>query len=100
MEIYIILIDCGEHCIDFRCKFSYVNNCYTVEIIDPYDSIFFIKEYDEAQSYLAAAKHILDKGRIISLTPIIQKYPLNFFRIYIRIEEINRLLTRLKKESS
>lgn len=96
MEKYIILVECAEQCIDLLCEFSHTDNFYTATITNPFDSIFVITEDNERQSYIQAAKYILDQGRVISLVPLIEKNSLNFFRIYLRIEEINRHLSRLK----
>ena len=99
MENYIILINCEEQCIDMHCEFSYVNNFYTAEITDPFNFSVIIKEDCERQCYAEAAKYLLDKGKIISVAHIVEKHPFNFFSIYIRIEEINRHLTRFNKNS-
>lgn len=96
MEKYIILVECEEQCIDLHCEFSYADNFYIAKITNPFDSVFIITEDNERQSYVQTAKYILDRGRIISIIPLLQKYSLNFFRTYIRIEEINRHLSRLK----
>jgi hypothetical protein len=97
MEKYMILIECEEQCIDLECEFSFVDDFYTVKITDPFDSICIIAEDNERQCYAEAARYILDKGRIISIIPLIEKHPFNFFRIYIRIEEINRHLSGIKR---
>lgn len=96
MEKYIILVECEEQCIDLHCDFSYADNFYTATITNPFDSIFVINEDDEREIYIQAAKYILDRGRVISVIPVSEKYSLNFFRTYIRIEEIDRHLSRLK----
>ena len=96
IENYIILVNCEEQCLDLHCEFYFAENFYTAEITDPYDLSVIIKENYERECYAEAAKYILDKGRIISVVPLIEKNPFNFFSIYIRIEEINRHLTRLK----
>lgn len=97
MGKYIILIDCEGYCIDLHCKFSYVENFCTVEITDPFDFTFIITRDDEREGYIEAAKYILDKGRIISIIPFPEKHVYNFFYSYIRIEQINRHLSRLKR---
>lgn len=96
MDVYIILIACEGQCIDLQCEFSHANHLYTAKITDPFDSTFVITEDYERKSYVAAAKYILDKGRIISIIPLIENDPLNFFRVYLRIEEIDRHLLRMK----
>lgn len=98
MEKYIILLDCEEFLIDLHCEFFHTYNTYTVTIVNPFDSTFFINEDSESQSYVQAAKYILDKGRIISIIPGIEKHPHNFFPSYIRIEEINRHLSRFERK--
>jgi hypothetical protein len=95
MEKYIILVECAEQCIDLLCEFSHADNFCMATITNPFDSTFVITEDNERQSYIQVAKYILDRGRIISVIPLIEKYSINFFRIYIRIEEINRHLSRL-----
>lgn len=97
MGKYIILIDCEGFCIDLHCKFSHVENFYTVEITNPFDFTFIITKDDERQGYIEAAKYILDKGRIVSIIPLMEKNKHNFFHTYIRIEQINRHLSRLKR---
>jgi hypothetical protein len=96
MEKYIILIECEEECIDLQCEFSRVDSLYVVKISNPFDSDFFITGDHERHSYTEAAKYILDRGRVISIIPIVQKHTINFFRTYIRIEEINRHLAKMK----
>lgn len=96
MEKYIILVECAEQCIDLLCEFSHTDNFYRAIITNPFDSIFVITEDIERQSYVKAAQYILDKGRVISVIPVSEKYSFNFFRTYIRIEEINRHLSRLR----
>jgi hypothetical protein len=95
MEKYIILVDNKECCIDLCCVF-WCSNFYTVEITDPFDNTFFITEYYQQQSYAQAAKYILDRGSIISIIPVTEQHKINFLRIYLRIEEINRQVLKSK----
>lgn len=97
MEEYLVLINCEEHCIDLHCKFSYLDNFWTVEITDPFDYTFIITRDDERQVYIEAAKFLLDKGRIVSMIPPIEKHSHNFLHTYIRLEQIKKHLSRLKK---
>ncbi|OCB78207.1 hypothetical protein B0A79_15475 [Flavobacterium piscis] len=99
MEKYIILLDCEDFIIDLHCEFFQINNICTVTIANPFDSTFVISEDLESRIYAQAAKYILDKGRIISIIPAVEKHPHNFFSAYIRVEQINRHLLRFKEES-
>jgi hypothetical protein len=99
MEKYIILLDNGEMCIDLHCEVNLTDNLYTVQITDGTDMLhseIIIKDYLQNLCYANSARYILNRGRIISIIPL-EKYPVNFFISYIRIEEIHRHLLRLKK---
>jgi len=96
MEEYIILIDCEGYRIDLHCKFSSVDDFCTVEITDPFDYTYIITKDDERQGYIEAVKYILDKGSIVSIIPLLENHKHNFFPTYIRIEQINRHLLRLR----
>lgn len=97
MKEYIILIDCEEHCIDLHCKFSCVDNFWKVGITDPFDYTFIITGDNERQVYIETAKYILDKGKIVSIIPSIEKDPHNLLHTYIRLEQIKRHLSGLKR---
>jgi hypothetical protein len=88
----------AETTVSLHCEFSQVDNIYAVTISNPFDFIFVINEDSELQSYIEAAKYILDKGRIISIIPNFEKHPHNFFLIYIKIENINRHYPDSKKK--
>ena len=98
MGKYIILIECEGYCIDLHCTFSCADNFCTVEITNPFDDTFIITKNNARQVHIEAAQYILDKGRIVSIIPIIQKHTHNFFHTYIRIEQINRHLSRLQRD--
>jgi urate oxidase len=97
MEKYIILVDCGAECIDLHCELSGTENCFTAQITDGFHSEMIITDRIKNICYAKSASYILDKGRVISIVPL-EKNSGNFFRTYIRIEEINRHLSRLKKD--
>lgn len=98
MEKYIILIDLEGYCVDLHCTFLYVDNFCTVEITNPFGDTFIITKDNAREGHIEAAKYILDKGRIVSIIPIIETHTHNFFHTYIRIEQINRHLSRLEKD--
>ena len=96
MEKYIILIDSQHHCVDLCCAFSMANNVWTVEITDPYGNAFFIVQKERRQSYAQAAKYILDQGVVITIAPIDAKNSINYFRSYIRMEQVSRHLAVMR----
>lgn len=91
------MVECKGYCIDLHCMFSCVENFCTVEITDPFDHTFIIEMDDESQVYIEAAKYIVDKGKIVSIIPLLEKHTRNFFPTYIRIEQINRHLLGLRR---
>jgi len=100
MEKYIVLLNNGELCIDLHCEVGLINNIYTVHITDGTDGLvaeIIIKDYVQNLCYTNSARYILDRGRIISIIPL-EKYPVNFFITYIRIEQMQRHLSRLRKD--
>jgi len=97
VEKYLILVDCEKHCIDLQCEFMRIDDMYQVKIIHPFEPPFVIMEDLEKQIYAKAAKYILDKGKIISIVTL-EKRPINFFHVSIRIEEINRHLSKFKSD--
>jgi hypothetical protein len=99
MEKYVVLLDNGELCIDLHCEVNLMNNIHTVQITDGtdgYHSDIIIKDYLQNLCYINSARYILDRGRVISIVPL-GKYPVNFFITYIRIEEIQRNLSRFRR---
>jgi hypothetical protein len=89
MEKYIILLDNGELCIDLHCEINLMDNFYTVQITDGTDgfnSDIIIKDYIQSLCYTNSARYILDKGRIISITPL-EKYPVNFLLLTLELNK-------------
>ena len=94
MEKYIILVENENYCNDFHCEIQITDQLYTAMITNEIHSDKIITAESLIECYTELAKYILDFGKIVSVMPTTETHKTQIFRSYIRIEEINRHLSK------
>ena len=97
MEEYIVLVNDTNYCYDFHCTFENMKDSCIAEITSELRPRIIINESNPNACYREAAKYMLDFGQIISIMPVSEKHNTQIFRAYVRIEEINRHLLRIRQ---
>jgi len=94
MEKYIILVENENYCNDFHCEIQITDDLYIAVITNEIHPDKSINAESSTECYTKVAKYILDLGKIISVMSTSETHKIQIFRSYIRIEEINRHLSK------
>jgi len=97
MKEYIVLVNDTNYCYDFHCTFENMKDSCIAEITSELRPPMIITESNRNACYRAAAKYMLDYGEIFSIMPVSEKHNTQIFRAYVKIEEIKRLISRIRK---